>query len=144
MKRNASLLLIEQLVMLLVFALAAALCLRAFVWADNRSAQIMATDRAVVLAQSAAEAIRNRGGEPQQALLAAAGQLQGKYHDGILQIQYDSDGNPTQSDGVYCLTATESDSPADGLGQVSIRVTSHETLLFSLETAWQREAINHE
>ena len=130
--------------MLLVFALAAALCLRAFVWADSRSAQIMATDRAVVLAQSAAETIRNHGGEPQQALLAAAKDLQGEYNNGVLQIQYDSDWSPTQSGGVYQLTAAAADSPTEKLGQVSVQVTDGEKSLFALTTAWQREVEKHE
>lgn len=140
MKQKASLILIEQMIMLLVFALAAAICLRAFVWANSRSAHIVATDKAVVLAQSAAEAIRNHGGDPQQALLAAAQQLQGEYRGECLQIRYDSDWNITQTGGVYCLTAAETDASVAGLGQVTVQVSEGETPLFSLTTAWQREA----
>ena len=37
MKKNASLALIEQVIMLLILILAAALCLRAFAWSDKQS-----------------------------------------------------------------------------------------------------------
>ena len=53
MKSKAPLALIEQLVMLLVFALAAALCLRGFVWAELRSQRMEARTHAVTLVQSA-------------------------------------------------------------------------------------------
>ena len=37
MKSNASLALIEQVIMLLILIVAAALCLRAFVWSEKQS-----------------------------------------------------------------------------------------------------------
>ena len=49
MKSKAPLMLMEQMVMLLVFALAAALCLQAFVKADEISKQAEARDRAVLV-----------------------------------------------------------------------------------------------
>ena len=48
MRSKAPLVLMEQAVMVLVFALAAALCLRAFVWSDQLSRQNEARDRAPV------------------------------------------------------------------------------------------------
>ena len=49
MKSKAPLLLMEQMVMLLVFALAAALCLQAFVKSDGLSRRSEARDRAMTL-----------------------------------------------------------------------------------------------
>ena len=49
MRSKAPLILMEQMVMLLVFALAAALCLQAFVKSDELSARGEARDRAAVL-----------------------------------------------------------------------------------------------
>ena len=62
MKSKAPLLLMEQMVMLLVFALAAALCLQAFVKSDGLSGNSEARDRAVTLCQTAAETVRHSGG----------------------------------------------------------------------------------
>ena len=58
MKDKTPLLLIEQLIMILVFALTAALCLRGFAYADGLSEQICQQEQAAVLAQSAAETLK--------------------------------------------------------------------------------------
>ena len=63
MKSKAPLSLMEQMVMLLVFALAAALCLQAFVKSDRISRESEARDRAALLCQSVAEAVRHNGGD---------------------------------------------------------------------------------
>ena len=63
MKSKAPLLLMEQMIMLLVFALAAALCLQALVKSDGLSRQSEDRDRAVTLCQSAAEAVRHSRGD---------------------------------------------------------------------------------
>ena len=53
----------EQLVMVLVFALAAALCVQAFAASNRMSETAAARDRAVQIAQSAAEIMQSRGGD---------------------------------------------------------------------------------
>jgi len=58
MKNKASLMLMELLIMVLVFSLATAICLRLFVAADRLSEEISRQDRAVILAQNAAEALK--------------------------------------------------------------------------------------
>lgn len=58
MRSRAPLALMEQLVMLLVFALAAALCVQGLTLADRMSAQNAARDRALLEAQNAAEALK--------------------------------------------------------------------------------------
>ena len=58
MKNKTSLLLMEQLVMILVFALCAALCLQCFVAADRISGETGLRDDAVLLAQNTAEALK--------------------------------------------------------------------------------------
>ncbi|MCI9425675.1 MAG: hypothetical protein HFF30_08945, partial [Flavonifractor sp.] len=52
MRSKAPLVMMEQMVMLLVFALAAALCLQAFVRSDAQSKHSEARDRAVLQAQT--------------------------------------------------------------------------------------------
>ena len=58
MRSKAPLVLIEQMVMLLVFALASALCLQAFVKSDAISVRSEEKGRAAIAAQNAAEVIR--------------------------------------------------------------------------------------
>lgn len=58
MKNKASLMLMEQLVMILVFALCAALCLQCFVAADRISEETALRDEAVLLAQNTAESLK--------------------------------------------------------------------------------------
>ena len=61
MKHKPPLILMEQMVMLLVFALAAALCLQAFVKSDGLSKDSEVRDQAVTLCQNAAETLRHFG-----------------------------------------------------------------------------------
>ena len=63
--------LMEQMVMVLVFALAAALCVQVFVLSDRTSRYGEARDRALLEAQSAAEALKS-GGPPPPATAAGA------------------------------------------------------------------------
>ena len=63
MRSKAPLVLIEQMVMLLVFALASALCLQAFVKSDAISVRSEEKGRAAIAAQNAAEVIRHKGGD---------------------------------------------------------------------------------
>lgn len=74
MRSKASLSLMEQLMMVLVFALCAALCLRVFAGARQISEETARCDDAVVIAQNAAEMLK-AGCSPQETenLLTADG-----------------------------------------------------------------------
>lgn len=61
MKNKSTLVLIEYIVMLLVFVLAATVCVRMFVLSDRLSRKYEATDRAVLVAQNTAECIKENG-----------------------------------------------------------------------------------
>ena len=61
MKSKAPLAMMEQLVMVLVFALAAALCLQTFVLSGKISKKTEAKNRAVTEVQNAAEIMKNGG-----------------------------------------------------------------------------------
>lgn len=61
MKSKAPLVMMEQIVMVLVFALAAALCLQMFVLSGKLSKRTEAGGRAVIEAQNAAEGIKAQG-----------------------------------------------------------------------------------
>ena len=67
MKSKSPLIMLEQLLMLLVFALAAALCLQAFVLADSRSKTTSRRDSAILEVQQTAETIKYCGGDMEKA-----------------------------------------------------------------------------
>lgn len=114
MKNKTSLLLMEQLIMVLVFALAAALCLTAFVKADQISRETVRRDEAVLLAQNAAQVLKATSGNVEQACAVAA-----------------------ESD--YRLEIDQIDAH-DLLGQAQIRVWQEEELIFTLPVGWQEVA----
>lgn len=96
MKSKAPLALMEQMIMLLVFALAAAICLQAFVKSGEISRQIEERERAVFFCQTAAETILHYGGSAQNALSAAAEDLGAYYSEEfvVFTLDYDKDWNP--------------------------------------------------
>lgn len=93
MRSKAPLALMEQMVMLLVFALAAALCLQAFVKSDAISKKSEERDQAAVIAQNAAETIRHYGGSAQNALSKAAGDLGAEYSEEFVTLTLSYDEN---------------------------------------------------
>lgn len=126
MKQKASLVLMEQLLMILVFALAAVLCLRIFVQADGISRQTARQDRAVILAQNGAEAVKGSSGDWKQ----AAQILGATWTDsGIFLIQDDLSMEISRISG-----------EVPGLGQAEITVLAEEEAIFSLTVAWQEVA----
>lgn len=114
MKNKTSLLLMEQLVMVLVFALAAALCLTAFVKADQISRETVRRDEAVLLAQNAAQVLKATSGDVEQATAVAEGT------DYQLEIERIHAHNL--------------------LGRAEIRVWQENELIFSLPVGWQEVA----
>ncbi|MCI8524654.1 MAG: hypothetical protein HFF17_01770 [Oscillospiraceae bacterium] len=136
MRSKAPLMLMEQMIMLLVFALAAALCMQAFVKSDQMSRGSEDRDRAVVLCQSTAETIRHCGGD-----MAAAAALLGteQYGADYLMADYAADWTPAQGTMRYTLGAALVESGTDGLGQASVWVRDEAagTELFRISVAWQ-------
>lgn len=141
--------LIEQLIMLLVFMIAAAVCLRAFVYSDALSRDAEARDRAMELCRNTAEAIKHHGGEPEEAMSAAAGELgisYGAYDGAAFEQHYNADWTLCDSrDYRYCLTAAaiEDGASPEGLCRARVAVTDAREdgqAIFSLDIAWQREA----
>lgn len=149
MRSKAPLALMEQAVMILVFALAAALCLRAFIFSDQTSKRIDAREHAASRAQSAAEIIKSEGSKGKsvdEAFEAAAERMGGKVKDGTLRIEYGEDWNKADGDEnpqAYVLEVKETGTDVPGLKKVSVKVvTANEnsgeaTVLFEISAAWQ-------
>lgn len=143
MRSKAPLVLMEQMVMLLVFALATALCLQAFVKSDEISKNSEARDRAAFLCQSAAEIVQSCGGEPDHALSLAAARLEGHYEQGLLRVDYDGEWNRVP-DGMYRLTAQAVPGSVPGLHLARVAVEREGETLFEIQAAWQGEVVPSE
>lgn len=124
MKNKAPLPLMEQLIMILVFALTAALCLRGFSLANQMSRRQQARQEAVLLAQNTAECLKNNHGSYE----ATAIQLNGTWDGTHLTISY-------QDDLYLKAVPVATDSPFWGCAQ--IQVLGPQELLFELTVAWQ-------
>ena len=111
MKSRASLQLMELLMMVLVFSLAAALCLEVFARAGEISGETERRDRAVALAADAAEILKATDGD-----LSAA--------------------EAVSREG-YRVTVIPGRTRQPGLSEAEIQVFFEEELLFSLNTGWQ-------
>ena len=147
-RSKAPLAMMEQIVMLAVFALAAALCLQAFVKSDRMSKDSEARDRAMTLCQSAAEAVRHSGGDLEKAaeLLGVSYGVYGQ-EEPDLSVHYNEDWTLSDTrEYAYVLRAEPIDSGVDGLGKASVRMLSAagQKPVFELEVCWQEEVGAHE
>lgn len=134
MRNKAPLALMEQLVMLVVFALAAALCLQVFVLSDRMSAHGQDRDHGVVAVQNAAETLKLCGGD----LDDCASLLGGTVTDGVWTLGYDEQWNSVSGAGAaYVLTAVpRAELPLLGSAYVSVENVNGDTL-FGVEVCWQ-------
>ncbi len=117
MKSRSTLMLIEITVMLFVFILASALCLKAFAYADSISKETEARDNGVRIAQNAAELLEHHRGDLGEVMLRESRSL---------------------PDG-YSVEITPVDSAVSGLGQAEITVIYEGKEIFSLTASWQKE-----
>lgn len=140
MRSKAPLAMMEQLVMVLVFALAAALCLQVFVLSDKTSRRNEARDRAVLEAQNTAEELKSLRGD----FSRAAGLYGGTFDGQTWDLSYDTDWEQEAgADAAYHILTTRSDSGDPLLGYADVTVyTAEGELLFSLPVAWQ-EVTDH-
>ena len=136
MKRKAPLALMEQMIMVLVFALAAALCLRAFVLSDRISRESEAQDRAVLLAQNAAEVCKAGGGDLEMHLRVLGGEVDGDSWTAFYDVQL----NPVVSaeDAVYQIVVQPETAEVPRMGCAAVTVYDADgAVLFRLPAAWQ-------
>ena len=134
MKSKAPLALIEQVLMMLVFAVTAAVCLRVFAYAETLSATNEYKAFAVNEVRSAAELLKAGSGD-----YAAAGEaLKGSPADGGgFTLCYDAEKQRVESGGVLTLTVSPLFSPVNGLGRARVSFAFGEEPLFETEVSWQ-------
>ena len=130
MKSKAPLPLMEQLIMILVFALTAALCLRGFSLASQLSRRQQARQEAVLLAQNAAEILKNTHGD----YSLTAEQLEGQWDGHVLKADC-----PKQLQ----LQVIPIETGTPFLGSARITILDPQEVLFELTVSWQ-EVTDHE
>ena len=137
MKRNASLALIEQVIMLLILIVAAALCLRAFVWSEKQSLYYTERDRAITELQSTAEVLKACDGD----FSAAAASYGGKATQTQWVLDFDKNWNITETSGTYQICATAIVCEDDYLGSATLTVRPADGDAFTaLTVSWQEVA----
>ena len=120
MKDKATLTLMELLIMVLVFSLAAALCLKAFVWSTQKAQENKVVAEAAILAQNEAERLKG--------CRAAAEGTQ----------FYDENWQPAV-DGCYKLTTVPYSGELLGGAELLVEDTRGREL-FRLTVRWQEDA----
>lgn len=137
MKNKAPLMLMEQLVIVLVFALAAAVCLRVFVFSDRMSRENDEKDRAVLAVQSAAETIKSVRGDWEKAAEVHGGSFDGA----VWSLYYDGNGAAAgEEEAAYVVRVTAEERGQPLLEAADVRAeTMDGKLLFRVSAAWQKE-----
>lgn len=125
MKSKVSLVLTELCVMLLTLAIAAALCLRVFVWSDEASKQNAARDAALIQMQNIAELLKATG-SPEQTAKAMRGSTSGDHW--VI---------PTEGCEIRILPAQGSE---ESLRSVWLEAVYQETVLIRFPVSWQEVA----
>ncbi len=138
MRSKAPLVLMEQTVMVLVFALAAAVCVRAFVLSDSLSKANAARDAAVLRAESAAEIYKNCRGSGS----AAAARYGGSVKDGVWTVYWDDAWKrvKTADDAAYRLRIRPRTSEYSRMRGAEVKLVSlgkSGEQLISFPLAWQ-------
>ena len=134
MKNKSTLVMIEQIVMLLVFVLAATVCIRMFVGSEQLSRKYEATDRAVRVAQNAAELLKKDGPAKFTEKMKA---VQSDGNTG--EIYYDKDWKVTEAgSAAFVAEVTYTEEESDFLFRAEIVISTVDgTELFRLPVAWQ-------
>jgi len=140
-KSKSHLALMEQTIMILVFAFAAAVCVQAFQKADAISIELAARDRAVNYSQTVAETVKSVHGD----LEAAADILDGIVKENKLLFWYDNEWDKaSEAEAAYelCLMVTETSAYLEK-SQLVVTELKKSKVLFALPVNWQKE-VPHE
>ena len=118
MRSKTPLVLMEQLVMVLVFAMAAAICLQVFGLSDRLSKENEARAEAALLAQNTAEELKASYGE-------------------VLLDWEEADGIYYMEEEGYRVQVQAAETEISGLRKVELQVLQEEEVLFEIPVAWQ-------
>ncbi len=133
---KAPLALMEQVIMVLVFALAAALCIQAFVLARTISLRLTERDHAVNISQTLAETVKVYGGSAEDVIEELGGEMSGEQ----LVFYYNSDweqlSREKKADYRVVFEKTDRDHFCQ-YGKITVSDTEKDSEIYSLRIAWQ-------
>ncbi|MDD7643224.1 MAG: hypothetical protein PUK75_12275 [bacterium] len=140
MDRNESkapLVLMEQVIMVLVFALVAALCIQAFVLARTLSVRMTDRDRAMNVSQTLAETVKACGGDTEEVREKLGGETDGER----LLFFYDGEWKASdQADASFLMVFEKEEGTGFCKnGRITVSDASGEQEISSLHIAWQGE-----
>lgn len=122
MKNKANLAIMEQVIMLLVLAVAAAICIQVFIQAHLTEKKNHLQDLAIENVQNVSEILKSTGNLEQTA------QKTGGYiENGVLTVQLDG----------FTVTATPIQSENPLLGRVKVVARDGESIIAELDVCWQ-------
>lgn len=138
-RSKAPLALMEQIVMVLVFALAAAVCLQAFVYSDNLSKEGELRDLAVTRSGQVAEHVKAAYGDFDRAGQSLAERYSGDFPEGEKPRIQREDGRFLVSypDGMTAAMTVEASN--EYMEKAVIRITGSDGKeLYAIPVAWQK------
>lgn len=129
MKSKTPLVLVEQIIMILIFAVSAAICLKSFVYSEKLSENVQSQDNAILCVSNVAEVIKNSSGDFNQASAKFGGEIE----NGVLQINFSEFENTVE------VKARKKDSgiPRLGKAEVIAFIKSEEKAV--IEICWQED-----
>ena len=135
MKNKAPLTLMEQLTMILVFALAAAVCLRLFALANTMSVNAADQDQAVMKVQNAAETLKLFQGDFERFVETCGGEQTSTGW----KIGYDENWEPVaEKTPTYAVEAIEFDDQIPLLRTATVTANARNgKQLFQINVSWQ-------
>lgn len=135
-KSRAPLVLMEQVIMVLVFAMAAAFCVQAFALSGKTSRALEKRDHAMNVSQTLAETVKACEGDLKQVQNVLGGEIQ---KDGVA-LFYNADWEPVPEKGAAVYQAAfveEEKQQFCRKGQVTVEECESGKELYSLPAAWQ-------
>ena len=148
MKNRTLLSLIEMLLMVMVFAVASAICLRAFVRADRISRDGSVKAEAALLADSYGALFKEVRGDAGEAAERHGGTLLKESDGPVWMVCFDREWNPVpETEAVYILRAKQAEGAASGgaaqesgyLGEGTVTVVRADgEELFAIPVCWQK------
>ena len=139
MKNRSTLLLMEIGIMLLVFAMGAALCLYIFTQSDDISRSSRNLDIASRHVQNIAEILKSTQGD-----FAEAAEIIGcEYSGSVLELHFDKNWNITTTADHFRISVFGLCSDSEEMCSAKITVTEQgiNSPLFTITSAWQRRSV---
>lgn len=137
MNRKSVLHLMELLIMVLVFAIAASVCVQCFAYAHRLSKEQEKKTAAILMVQNAAELLKGASGD----FLAIESQLGGSGTEQVWQVPMDQnwDAVPKLEQATYLLLIEKTSATAPYLGMASVQLQCRGETLVEITVAWQED-----